>query len=307
MKTFEELLDVVDAKFYKSFVNSSVDNTKPTFFYHIKKTGGMSLYYSTCLPASSLNQTLIPSEYTRILKCDTAEGLEELSKVPISGKSLILSHLPYGSHNNICTDFHLATILRAPYKRVLSHYTYNCMREQVNPNVEEFKKFYRDENMVNVMAKQLGSNVVDLTSEGAAINVYQHLQQNFQYFGVMEHIDTFIEYYLNSFQLPNVLMEPTNVTLPEYKLDGSECYDEIISLNNIDQELYKLVKDKPRIPDKLTGINVSNYTCLVHEREKEIRSSCAGTCIKTENLFIKLSELSTQNQNRKLLMPELLK
>jgi len=303
-QTFEELLAIVNADFYKSDVSYVEKCRKPTFFYHVPKCGGMSFYYSI-LGADELNKKLPESQHVLIKKYDKIENKNYMKGLKITERSLIMSHLSYGTHKTLGADFHLVTMLREPFSRTLSNYTYLCMRQQTLPSIDGFEKFYQDEDNINVMNKQLSPNLKKVNAE----LTFNHLQSKFRFYGTTAHITSFIEHYISEYQLPNVLMEHMNQTLPKYKLDISSLdKGKFYSLNKEDLKLFELVSSQPRLPKKQQYVeNVNNHTSLIYETEKELRTQSAIFVITTQALFHHLYKVHTQHGSQvKLNVSEML-
>ena len=86
-----------------------------------------------------------------------------------------MSHLNYGSHQDFHQDFNLATMLREPFKRALSNYTYSCMRKQQKPSIDGFKAYFREPEQINMMNKQLTPDPLQINAQ----NTFKNLSENF--------------------------------------------------------------------------------------------------------------------------------
>lgn len=296
-KSFEDLLSLVNARFYRSNINIKLEQEKPTFFYHVKKTGGMSFFYSF-LSADIVNAKLPQLKKVNTYKYDDLNSEDASFSTPMTNKTLFMSHLSWGAHKRFNQDMHLVTMLRDPFKRALSNYTYSCMRNQQPSTIEGFKAYYTQTDNINVMNKQLTPTPEHFDAE----KTFKHLEDNFRYFGTTEHISLYIEHYLSEYGLPNVLMGQMNETLPEYKLVADVCKEEFMLLNEEDIKLYQLVNSNPRIPNPVgENSNVNGLTALQFEIEKELKSLCESHVISTQVLYNYLARLDAQfNGSKKI-------
>lgn len=211
-------------------------------FYHIPKTGGLYLFNSLSSAltiqsklASAVNLRFPGFESHRI---DTPEARGRLNSLWLVG-----THLPYGWHleYQIKPPFELFTLVRDPFDRVLSDYTYNCMRNGKRPSLEEFRDFSVLPEHCNAMVRHFCNGSPDAAQ---AIGI---LQRNFLTYDTNEHIPEMLEGLLTYANLPNLMIGGRiNYTFDEYKLDASELRPQFEALNRADMEFYAEVKANPR-------------------------------------------------------------
>ncbi|WP_164518163.1 sulfotransferase family 2 domain-containing protein [Pseudoalteromonas rubra] len=227
-------------------------------------------------------------------RADTQAHLSKINSA--RDYALISSHLNYGLHKELgADDFRLVTFLRDPYKRVLSAYTYNCMRAQQRVSLAGFEAFFKQEENQNVASKQLSPGDY---APGCSSEIFQLLEQNFHVYGTNEHIDKSISYFLTTLDLSNVLTERINQTLPQYRLDASKYQAEVMELNQDDQTLFELVRANPRVPEcGGSGVQeMSMSSVIMHETEKELASKTRLVQVGTPVLVNALHQAQQHGQ-----------
>lgn len=221
-------------------------------FCHIPKTGGMFVH--NCLSSALLLQSRLAAAANpgfpgfQAYRIDKPEDKERLNFL-----SLVASHLPYGWHREYDSSppFELFTLVRDPFDRVLSGYTYNCMRNGNTPVMEEFLAYAALPENCNNMVRYFSGGELDSPLDVA--RVLAILNNDFLAFDTMAHITGMIEGLLTHANLPNVMVKgKINFTLDAYKLDASAIRPEIEALNRADAELYAEIEARPRrlpLPD----------------------------------------------------------
>lgn len=211
-------------------------------FYHIPKTGGLYLFNSLASAlliqsrlATSVNPRFPGFESHRI---DSQEERERINSLWLVG-----THLPYGWHleHNPKPPFELFTLVRDPFDRVLSDYTYNCMRSSKRPSLDEFRDFAALPEHCNAMVRHFCNGSPD-AAQAIAI-----LQRDFLAYDTNAHIPEMLEGLLTYANLPNLMIGGRiNYTFDEYKLDASELRPQFEALNRADMEFYAEVQANPR-------------------------------------------------------------
>lgn len=230
-------------------------------FYHVPKTGGQYLFTSlSCalLIQSKLATAVNPSfpgfESHRI---DTPDVRDRINSLWLVG-----THLPYGWHVAYPTTppFQLFTLLRDPFDRVLSDYTYNCMRNAKRPSLEEFRDFAALPEHCNAMVRHFCNGDPD-AAQAIAI-----LQRDFLAYDTNAHIPEMLEGLLTYANLPNVMIGGRiNYTFDEYRLDASALRPQFEALNRADMEFYDEVQSRPRRLPLPEGQNHHPATVLLRE------------------------------------------
>ena len=274
--------------FIVSRVEHSEPPTLPVFFYHLPKTGGIS--FSTSL-AYAWKEHGAENLISRI---GNEQHLNAINNQVIQGKDVKLvssSNLNYGAHKRISTKFNLVAFFREPYSRIISHYSYLCMRERKIPKEKEFREFFTDIENVNLMTKRICTESINNNEQVSAQAAVNNLQKNFHAYANCKDVNRIIEYYLSVNRLPNIFMERINKTSPEYVFDGSQYKDEIIALNQEDVSLYNFVNENPRIPI-LNAINdnVSISTVVLYEKINKRKTSSISMTINTSDFVNKLDK-----------------
>ncbi len=274
-----------------SFLESTPNHDseiKPLFFYHTPKTGGLSFANSLTCAATSAFSRIKREVNPSFIEPITARIDEKfLINNPNSRPfNFVCGHVKWGWHKRCETDFFFSTIIRSPITRVLSAYNYRCMRQRSIPNCEEFIRFFRNKDNQNVNCKLLNPDIENNVEHVTGRRVFEHLCKTFHSFITPSSINELLSYYLSLYGFPNVITERVNVTLPKYKLDGSEFYDELAELNEEDLVLYDLVNNNSRLPKlKLNDDSISDRTIVLNETEKELRSIIAMSEISTSKFF----------------------
>jgi hypothetical protein len=182
--------------------------------------------------------------------------------------AFVATHLPFGTHRRIAQDFDLMTVVRDPVARLTSGYTYGCMRRGERPDPAGFRDFFTARKNVNEMVRQLSG---DEATMGAASleKAIGNLRRHFVLYVTTRQIPDLIGAFLSRFHTPNVLMAHANRTLPEYRIDAAPFEAEIRRLNALDEELYRFVRDNPRL-DEIEPVDesVSPMTLFVDEVEQ---------------------------------------
>lgn len=268
-----------DLKLICSTSEHSNDNSKPLFFYHLQKTGGIS--FSNALSIAFNVQKQAGNNSLRI---DDKESLKMLKGKDI--KFLTSPKLPYGSHKDLGKEFLLTAFIRSPYSRVKSHYTYTCMRSQTKPTDTGFEEFFKTEENCNLISKRLHPNATAGEQHDAS-SVIENLHQNFHSYADYKHVNTFLSYYLSLYKLPNVLTERVNKTLPDYQYDGDKFKDYILELNMDDTEVCDYVIENPRIPSlkECQKKSIAAHTIIFDEFEKLKATKQRAKIVKTQDLI----------------------
>lgn len=215
-------------------------------FYHIPKTGGSYVYNSLGGALLLLSQIITANnprfpgfKYHRI---DTPEAMGWVDHL-----WFVATHLPYGWHLDYksAPPYQLFTLVRDPFERVLSDYTYTCMRNGKRPAVAEFLEFAALEENRNTMVRHFCGGHLDSRLDVA--KVMGILERGFLAYDTTEHIPDMIEGLLNHANLPNVMVEgKINYTLDEYKLDAAGLRPQIEAENRADLEFYSEIQAHPR-------------------------------------------------------------
>ena len=160
----------------------------------------------------------------------------------------------------------------------------------------EFKKFLEETDLNNGMVGQLcglrnGEKVSDLHFNLAR----DTLDQKFFAYCVTEHASDLLSSLFSTVNLPNIIQEIPNRTLPKYVLDTKEFEDEICERNQLDFLLYKWVVENPRIPEPSKSSDIpSPATVVMYEETKEVSSEIRCEIFPTE---IVMSVLQNQPEH----------
>ncbi len=259
-----------DLTFYQSWASHSDRQERAVLFYHCPKTGGITVDYAlsralACVDAISRQGLFIGR-------------LDDL-KVPPGKKvgtpaAFVATHDPFGMHRKLAQDFDLVTLVREPAARVTSHYTYQCMRGDLRPRIDDFRGFYGADENANVMVRQLSGKPKGATvGDDDLAQAIDNLDRHFAFFATSDHVHELISSFISRFRAPNVIMAHMNRTLPEYRIDASAHLDEIRRLNHLDARLFARVQACPRrLPVKPRDGALSPMTIYLEEVEKARRT-----------------------------------
>lgn len=254
-------------------------------FYHIPKTGGLYVYNalgSALMLLSNLTKASHPSfPGFEVARIDAREEMERVKSLALVG-----THLPYGWHLDYKTNppFQLFTLLRDPFERVLSNYTYNCMRGDKKPQAVEFLEFAaRSENCDTMMRHFCGGMPDSRLDVAQAVGI---LERDFLVYDTVEHIPEMVEGLLTYANLPNVMIGGRiNYTMAEYKLDAAELRPQVEALNRADAEFYAEIKARPRRLPLPAGDSYFPATVLLKESGASDGSQTRIQSVKTDQLF----------------------
>ena len=250
----------------------------PLFIYHVPKTGTTTVYAAPhralAVAYAGRRQAFPDFEPPMIGRLDDPALLTESGV--IEGRfGLVASHLPYGFHRRFGHDFQLMPLLREPFARIVSGYTYACMRAASAPTQDGFQAHFEAAENRNAATRQLG---------GSAEAAIDNLERDFNLFGTVEHIHTALERLLGTMNLPNVLIERLDATAPEYRLDLSPFRDTVRALNAEDVALFDHIAQSPRVPSPLPSRPPHPLSVLVRETDNNRQSTIETRVVPTGSL-----------------------
>ena len=265
-------------------------HVEPTFLYHAGRTGGVAV--ATALQ-TGISLMLIMNE---IKDAPLAGRIEEDQLTPenVSGHHLFIgTHAPYGFHEKFPQQtFKLLALLRDPVPRVSSLYTKICMRAGQPATRDGFLRFMEETESHNGMVCQLCG-----LQPGAAVTMDHFeqardtLDQKFAAYVTTEKSRQLVNYYFSAFNLPNLLMDILNRTLPEYRIDIADITDIVLEKNAPDAALYDWAVANPRMPVlEQESEHLSPFTIIMYEDEKQEFSSARGGLFGTEIVVSALQE-----------------
>jgi hypothetical protein len=254
-------------------------------FYHIPKTGGLYVYNALGSALLLLSKLTIASHPRfpgfEVGRIDSPEAMERVNSLWLVG-----THLPYGWHLDYksATPYQLFTLVRDPFERVLSNYTYNCMRSGKKPMAAEFLEFAALPENCDTMVRHFCGGTLDSRLDVAhALGI---LEREFLAYDTIEYIPDMIEGLLNYANLPNVMVGgKINYTLDEYKLDATELRPQIEALNRADVEFYSEIQAHPRRLPIPAGEGYHPATVLLRESGASDGSQTRVQSVKTDVLL----------------------
>ncbi len=260
----------------------------PLFFYHVPRTGGISFYHALSGAIRFVNNQAdrlgaLGSD-TEVLRFDAPRPDRHHFR---AGYALVASHNAFGFHRKFRQSFLLTTIIRDPFGRVRSDYTYTCMRRQKTGSEEEFRASFRSEININRAVKQLAGHTH--FDQPAPPDIYLRaidtLTEQFHSYVTHHEISALIGLYLSYYRLPNIIMDRINTTTPDYRLAADACRGELDALNDQDVRLYDFVRNQPRRPDLGLCSRASHpVTVILNEVSNTDRSVTRWVGIDTARL-----------------------
>ena len=256
------------------------------FIYHVPKTGTTTLFQA--IRSSALHHFSLLERQGKgivaplMVRCDD-HRFSRLSDIA-GDFFLVASHLPFGFHGKFSQDFKFVTVLRDPFQRVLSAYTYGCMRAQSRPCIDGFRAFFREERNRNVAVKQLSGLPAEVQApRKAVVAAIRNLIEHFYMYGTTADISRICSAILKKNGMPNVWIDNLNRTEPEYRMNGRGFRREVETLNDLDCRLYRIVDGNPRIAE-LQSRPISPLTVLIREIANDDMSKAEAKCVLTDSI-----------------------
>lgn len=261
----------------------------PLFFYHSRRTGGMTFYYALKNALDAMFSAMSMGDPPMVRRLEE----ESFSKADAEGHffAFVATHATFGLHERFDHGFNFTTILREPVGRLASLYTYRCMRTGSEPEAAGFEAFLDEPENHNEAVKQLsGLNLADNADSRHLQMAQDRLHATFHSFVTTPMITPLIEAYLSVMSLPNVVMARANRTRHHFRFDAAPFRARILGANALDQQLYEhaaAAGQPPAPPDGMSKL--SPVTVVIDEIESLQQSVSAGLAIPTEQ-FLEFAE-----------------
>lgn len=282
-------------KLIPSYIQSnklSTEKTVPYLFFHIPKSAGMSLFIGLGSGFHHGKDRLsFPYIVSRI--DDEKKDLEVLSSLTeffVKSESqevggIIASHIPNKVLNAANTPFKFITVLRDPISRVMSAFTYDCMRNDIMPTSVLLNDFVKKESNQNIMTKTLlGINKIQ---GGEGVISAKMVKNNFYAYCFVSDLNELIESLITESGLPNIALGSENQTLEKFKYTGSEEDRLLIaSMNKEDVDLVNEIgSGSKNIPAYEKTSNISDRTVKVMGDQTSSKYNGESALYKTEDLL----------------------
>lgn len=288
---YQSIFDDHDYSFIPSFqVTRDANTFDPIWFYHIHKTGGMTLNYALNATASFHFKTHgINAAFLKLDEPPNIPNREEGSLIKTTPDLLLVSsQLKYGIHTQFYYNYKLVSLFREPVSRVKSLYTYLSMRRNTSSTPEGFAEFYRKPENQNQMVAMTSGCQGPPTRDSLEM-AKEHLDRNFWIFSDLSDLPTIMSLILSVNNMPNVLVKNSNRTLPQFQLNAGFNAEEVEELNILDNELYRFVLKNKRVPFIEKNETISEFTAVSNELENEETSRSESNVLPTEALLHKLN------------------
>lgn len=270
----------------------STDKTVPYLFFHIPKSAGMSLFIGLGSGFHHGKDRLsFPYIVSRIddEKKDS-DVLSSLTDFFVEHKSkdvggIIASHIPNKVLNSANTRFKFITVLRDPIDRVMSAFTYDCMRNDIIPTSILLNDFVKKQDNQDVMTKTLlGINTI---KGGEGVVSANMVKESFYAYCFVSDLNELIESLITESGLPNIVLGSENQTLEKFKYKGTESDRQLIaSMNKEDVELVNEIGfGSKNIPAYEKTKNISDRTVKVMGDQTSSKYNGESALYKTEDLL----------------------
>jgi len=258
----------------------------PYFYYHIPKTGGVTITSSVDWGFKVLKAFCSGESRQRLslVLCGRINNRSILQTADGSVSTefiFMASHLPFGVHMKFCQNFRLITVLREPWSRARSNYFYKKMRASEPASKAEFDAFLAQEENCNVMTKQLAGVLPEQSiGQDTFERACRNLEDHFYAFGTEQDIPTIISDILKTNCCPNVISERVNRTNTKYTFECEEA-EQFRVANEWDAHLYAFVKNNRRVPQP-PAKKASIHSVLVREIGDDDNSSTRADVVKID-------------------------
>tara|TARA_B100000614_G_scaffold137988_1_gene122755 strand:+ start:522 stop:1391 length:870 start_codon:yes stop_codon:yes gene_type:complete len=178
----------------------------------------------------------------------------------------------------------LMTILRPPVDRLISLFNYNCMRSNTPPQKNDFNDFISQPEQINQISHLL-SEKDNLSVDAIENNIRE------TFFGCYDisRSSFILGELLSRNQLPNIIKERLNQTLPEFKLKKEDLEKTVLTqmreLNAKDIDLYERFKALPVEPRMTTDGRVNLETLLMPDIQTQKASKTRPLLVKTDPIL----------------------
>jgi hypothetical protein len=284
-----------DQKFIASYIqtnNDSLEERVPYFFFHIPKSAGMSLFGGLSSTYQIYNKSL--SYKSLAVRADDKVQhkniIDELKKFFNNKKKgelggIIASHIPNYILQKINHPFKFITVLRDPVDRVISAFTYDCMRNSTEPSKSRLIEFINDESNRNISVKTLLG--IDELSGGEGKVAAGLIKESFYAYCFVQDIDELTSAILSKEGLPNLVMGKENQTLNQYKYYANDDDRKLItSLNTEDCLLVSTLKmNSKQIPEIEKTSKLSSITIRVKGAQTSNKYEGEAMSVSTESLL----------------------
>lgn len=255
-------------------------------FYHIPKCGGMD-FYGTLVEAFYFKRNELGKPVLFGRKDAYIEDHENFA-IPDNPRlcGIFASHLGRDFLEEILSGVEAVrniTFLRDPYKRALSAYTYQCMREDRKPTRSGFEEFIQQPDNINAICKSLDKNYNTLDDIIAFI-------RSFYVCTTLDRQQALLTHLLKLHGLPNSAREKLNETMDQYRMDELYDDDSLIeqfnTLNQDDIQLYGYVVANPIEPELVESEGISETTILTNAIQTPEAMKTKTRLVSTRNLLI---------------------
>ncbi|MCH7935508.1 MAG: sulfotransferase family 2 domain-containing protein [Proteobacteria bacterium] len=280
-------------------------NENPLFFYHVHKTGGISVI-SCLLMGFWANEALRNPDRTidelyrdatsHIGRWDT-RSVNDAPHPPDDrpdGYSFVSSHHKFGHHELFKQNFRLFTMLRDPVERVISDYHYRVWRKHEgyeSLSEEGFVSYIRDPDNVCMHSQHLSrlnlrKDGIERMGEDAMSNL-----QALDGYGTTDQWEDFVQSVWNNWDFPNYIGSRWLKTPRRECLNTDPFTEELIELNKYDIALYEYAKQNPRpLAAVSNGTNFRHHSIIVYDKDEDAGTFDDAQIIKTTDFLNRVKQ-----------------
>ncbi len=303
------LVTTINSKctFVPSLVRQTPDNSKFYTFLHIPKCGGVDFEFS--YKKALYSYCHVNKKVFYIDRSDNEESfrntLKNVNEIQSKGYDcnriygILTSHLGIKrlSEEPIIPMDNIITILRNPVDRLISSFSYTCMRANKIPTLDELDRHIALSENINKI-----SFLLDKKSDSNMDDLENSIRDSF--FACMDIKDSkfLLGELLSRNNFANVIKENINQTLVKFKLKKEDIPDRILNkiktLNAKDLDLYERFKANPVTPKFLKSGQLNPQTLLISDDQTQEKSQVSFGIAQTNPLikFLDKNKANLPNQ-----------
>jgi len=286
---------------------SSDGNSDPIFFYHVAKAGGVAVHMAlmtTIKVKSALLKTNLG--YCRYHAYDPEEDKaafyagdqEAISFVGIIGEET------FGEHRKYSKDrMKLATVLREPFDRLVSHFFYYRRRNGLftEPTELEFMAFVNDPVNRNFQCQILAERASFGAPVDELLQVAQSNLDQFTFASTLDRIEELLIHIWSYKGFPMFLSQRLHAN-PHKSVSFNHLKDDVLEINQADCKLVAQLEEAPIFPIDLSTCNTSEVrlpelTGIAIDRQKNEQFSGMSAAIPTAELLSSVQSKRLQSLN----------
>lgn len=291
-----------NSTFIPSYCNSQTARYESYIFHHIKKCGGMSIHGAIDRALFyGINIGCIENIYSARFDKDDEWDLFLRSDIYKSNYPFFISSHNIGDYYNLFHNIKRFTVFREPFERAKSEYQYNCMRNGIQPNIEDFELYIFSE----LSLKDYLQPFMPYKKNVSESEILDILDSDFEAFFELNDINKFLSYFLGKNNLPNIVIDIQNKTMDKYKLiDTNNIKTKYNEQDTVETRIFEWVKKNKRLPNNKNMGQLHSHTIVLHSNQTEEEYSGRSTIFKTED-FVKYIKAVKSNSGLGIFFPSM--